>query len=115
MISPDDKVYKNQMAYNLLRDDLCETEHAGKYVLFQEEVIGFFQSVIDAYNEGIRLYGYDGGFVIDRVEPQKVIHLPSIWTSDTKVPTSTITVSTSSSDQNTWVDISANKSTMISG
>lgn len=97
------KVYREQEAYNAIRDDLCKTEHAGKAVLFEGgEVVDFFETEGDAYIEGLRLFGQDGGFLIDRVAPQQVVFLPSVWSTDIVHSEGVLTVSKSDPDMDVW-------------
>jgi len=89
------KVYKEQMAYNEIRDDLCKTEHAGKAVLFEGgKVVDFFETEWQAYEAGLDRFGPDGGFVIDLVAPQRVIFIPSFWVIDPDVEKATYEVTT---------------------
>jgi hypothetical protein len=62
------EVYRQQDKYNKLIPKLIKQGRKGYYVLFKDKVISYHRSVSKAYSEGVRLFGLDGGFVIDKVE-----------------------------------------------
>lgn len=53
--------------------DLLKTEHAGEYaVVYEQEVINFFEDEDAAYGFGLDKFGLDGQFLLIRVEEPKV-------------------------------------------
>jgi hypothetical protein len=56
---------------------LLESPLKGRWVVFLNgEVQADFENQFDAYHAAGARFGYDGGFVIARVEPQRVIWVP---------------------------------------
>jgi orotate phosphoribosyltransferase len=67
-------VWREQQAFDAMRDQLMAEGHTGKIVLFKEgKIVDYFVTESEAYAEGLRRFGSGVGFVIDRVEKKRTV------------------------------------------
>ncbi len=66
------RVYREQEAFNAEVPTLMQTI-PGKWVVYRGGVQGVYDDEDAAYADALARFGVEGGFVLDRVEPRRVI------------------------------------------
>ena len=73
-----EKVRRESDRFRAALPRLLRSRLKGRWVIFLNgKVEGDFESVEEAYPEARRRFGHDGGFVVARVEPQRVLWNPA--------------------------------------
>ena len=69
-----------QNKFNKLLPSLLKTRRKGQVVLFRDgKVVSYHKTVLKAYATGIKKFGVDSYFVIDRVESRTPLFMPGGW------------------------------------
>lgn len=70
------ELLEDQHAFDAMRGKLMAEGHEGKTVLFKNGVVlDYFETETAAYREGLRRFGTENIFLIDRVEKKRIIFI----------------------------------------
>jgi hypothetical protein len=73
-----EKVRAESERFRAALPSLLKSRLKGRYVIFLNgQVVADFATMDEAHGEAVRRFGYDGGFVVTQVKPQRVI-----WITD---------------------------------